>query len=46
VPGKPGAALEGWPYAKKYKQKAARIMQDPDRFLFLLLLLVFWRLTS
>jgi hypothetical protein len=43
---KPGVALEGCLYAKKRKQKTARIMQDPDRFLFLLLLLIFWWLTS
>jgi hypothetical protein len=43
---KPGVGLEGCLYAKKCKQKTARIMQDPDRFLFLLLLLIFWLLTS
>jgi hypothetical protein len=43
---KPGAGLEGCPYLKNNQQKTARIMHDPDRFLFLLLLLIFWLLTS
>jgi len=38
--------LEGCLYPQKYKQKTARIMQYPDRFLFLRLLLTFWLLTS
>jgi hypothetical protein len=32
--------------AKNDQQKTARILHDPDRFLFLLLLLIFWLLTS
>jgi hypothetical protein len=43
---KPGVGLEGCLYANKCKQKTARIMQRPDRFLFLLLLLTFLLLTS
>jgi hypothetical protein len=38
--------LEGCLYAKKYKQKTVPMLHDPDRFLFLLLLLTFWLLTS
>ena len=41
----PGAGLEGCPYAKKSKQKVVRIIQSPDHFLFLLLLLLFLLLT-
>jgi hypothetical protein len=29
---KPGVALEGYLYAKKYKQNAVRNLQHPDRF--------------
>ena len=41
----PGVGLEGCPYSKNNQQKTARIMQHPDRFLFLLLFLIFLWLT-
>jgi hypothetical protein len=37
----PGADLEGCLYAQNNKQKTARIMQHPDRFLFSLLFMTF-----
>jgi hypothetical protein len=41
-----GVGLEGCLYTKNKQQKTARIMQHPDRFLFLLLFLLFFLLTS
>jgi len=38
--------LEGCLYAKKYIQKTVRMLHDPDRFLFLLLVLTFFLSTS
>jgi hypothetical protein len=40
------ADLEGCLYAKTNQQKKARIMQPPDRFLFLLLFFPLFLLTS
>jgi hypothetical protein len=39
---RPGAALEGCPYAKTNQQKTARIISHPNRFLFFLVFLIFF----
>jgi hypothetical protein len=41
-----GVGLEGCPYSKNHKQKTARSNYDPNRFLFLLLFLTLFPLTS
>jgi hypothetical protein len=42
----PGLGLESCPYPKHNQQKAARIMQHPDRFLFPVFFLILFLLTS